>query len=324
MIGDINLYTARFSQFLKRSDSHARAANAGVEKFFGVEGPGLTAPGAGTGAAAGQLTALIDDIALYVRELREGGGVPSAAVQARLAEVDELRHSVEAFAAAQGLALQPVPAAVPAELIAALRAAAEPLPQPPAGPHALCVSAEVEEAGAERLGRRLRTAAAKLEALELLIGGRAPFQAKSVCLAVQEELRATAYLDPAAATDVLRRLELVADEVGRQANDRRMNYFTQQQKQELARFFAEFREAQEEFAAGAESNPVSAAVDALEASQPLLQRAVAHFSEGRDLAEALGQLRREAEENGAALAALQAQMAENCALLEENLRLLSA
>ena len=90
--------------------------------------------------------------------------------------------------------------------------------------------------------KRLDIINSKLDHLDNIIGLKEVFANESVFSKFQNNLYEIDLLDPDTIAHTIKKLELVTKELTRLAGDRKMNYFNQQQKEELKDFLGNFTE----------------------------------------------------------------------------------
>lgn len=347
MASEFGNFSGRYQQFSKKAEPRGRGAKVTIRKFPSFEssiyGQANRVEQQKINYPIENLISLYSDIKRYKEEFQKqfekslrGKLIGEQNFSAKMKELNKLISEIEQYAAEKGIVIDEKSIKITnaaleeKEAIDALLKVCEATgsnknPNKESNKDDKDTIYLSQETSAERMHLSIKildVISSKMRALEMLIGNKEMFKLKSLCATFQEELTNLNFLNPSEANDIIKKVEIVAENIGRESQDRRSNYFTPQQKEQLAAFFEKFSSIYAEYQSGIETNHVATTVEVIESSQELVGSACLFLKDLKTLGQALEYILRNSSEDKATLKELITQIRENAARIEENLKIL--
>lgn len=336
---DFGNFAGRYQQYSRKADPRARGAKVVIKNFAPLEDKlarkAKENDSSSSKHPASELVSLFQDIQNYKKGLEEQLEKYSFEklskqehFKLKLEEFNALSNEIRIIARENGVDLEgKTPNAVSHEeekaIIDELSKVSASKPAEQSNEETIYLAQEVTPEDCQVMSKRLDAIERKVQLINSKIGDKEVFRGKPIGQSFAEETDVISMLDPVVAGDLVRKLEIIAENIEKEAKERRSNYFSSVQKEQLAQFFENFAGSDSSFLNGSEPNHVALAVEALEANQLILNNACLFLKEIRNLSERLEEILRDSTENQTILTDLKTSIEENMLRISENLKIIS-
>jgi len=262
------------------------------------------------------------DISAYLQQLTSTEGTASSQrivgktyLNEQIDDLKAILGEIELFAKEKNIALDPRAISNQAEFghkVQKVKAKVQKLGeihhQAPAPANEFLLTRELENERKLLLLKKTDVLSAKLQKLESLVGNKEMFKSKSMCAQFEEESNNLLLIDPQEIAHIIKKLDVVVNELKRSTAERKMHYFTKEQKDDLKQFLDDFFKSGDKLYLNQIGGYVAKIVELVETNAEVINE-VSEMAENLDnMRQLIEKTTAQAKENASLLSQLKDQM----------------